>query len=89
MVENGYLIQERSTHDRRSVRVRVSEKGLKVCEHLSDLHRRHIEQLAGGPLGGEQLEPINQSLRQLERFWTETLAFGPRGFQPAQAQNFG
>ena len=26
MVENGYLIQERSTHDRRSIRVRLSEK---------------------------------------------------------------
>ena len=24
MVENGYLVQERSTHDRRSIRVRVS-----------------------------------------------------------------
>ena len=28
MVENGYLIQERSTHDRRSIRVRLSDKGL-------------------------------------------------------------
>ncbi len=27
MVENGYLGQERSPHDRRSVRVRLSEKG--------------------------------------------------------------
>ena len=25
MVENGYLVQERSTHDRRSIRVRVSD----------------------------------------------------------------
>src|SRR5215472_4781203 len=29
MVENGYLTQERSRHDRRSVRVRLTEKGTK------------------------------------------------------------
>ena len=27
MVENGYLVQERSVHDRRSIRVKLSEKG--------------------------------------------------------------
>ena len=34
MVENNYLIQERSTHDRRSVRVRLSEKGIALHEML-------------------------------------------------------
>ncbi len=27
MVENGYLVQERSIHDKRSVRVKLSDKG--------------------------------------------------------------
>lgn len=79
MVENGYLVQERSTHDRRSVRVKVSEKGLKLCDQLSDLHERHIAQLAeSGPLTGESLSSVNDALHQLERFWTEALAFGGR-----------
>ena len=30
MVENGYLVQERSIHDKRSVRVKLSEKGASV-----------------------------------------------------------
>ncbi|HVI88441.1 MAG TPA: MarR family transcriptional regulator, partial [Dongiaceae bacterium] len=30
MVENGYLLQERSTHDRRAVHVRLSPKALEV-----------------------------------------------------------
>ena len=34
MVEHGYLLQERSTHDRRSVRVRLSPKGLELCAKL-------------------------------------------------------
>ena len=31
LVENGYLIQEKAPHDKRSTRVRVSEKGLELC----------------------------------------------------------
>jgi len=31
MVEHGYLSQERSVHDRRSIRVRLTEKGAKLC----------------------------------------------------------
>ena len=78
MVENGYLIQERSTHDRRSVRVRVSEKGLKLCDQLSELHQRHIAELSKGSLTADDLKAINNTLHQLERFWSEALAFGAR-----------
>src|SRR6266851_762430 len=46
MVENDYLVQERSAHDRRSVRVRLSEKGKKLRDQLSVMHRRHIELLS-------------------------------------------
>lgn len=77
MVENNYLEQERSPHDRRSVRVHVSEKGLKVCELIASLHERHIGQLADNPLAGE-LEGVNGSLRALERFWTDDLMYGAR-----------
>ena len=49
MVENNYLIQERSAHDRRSVRVRVSEKGLKICQHIQALYDRHVEALGEKP----------------------------------------
>src|ERR1700742_1611984 len=45
MVENGYLVPERSTHDRRSVRVRLSQKGLDLCAKLDEMHQRHIATL--------------------------------------------
>src|ERR1700692_3331448 len=35
MVENDYLVQERSEHDRRSIHVRLSEKGRKLRDKLS------------------------------------------------------
>src|SRR6478609_5901396 len=42
MVENEYLIQERSEHDRRSIHVRLSEKGKKLRDELSKMHERHL-----------------------------------------------
>src|SRR5689334_17264339 len=46
MVENGYLIQERSQHDRRSIHVRLTDKGRALRERLSNMHQRHIEMLS-------------------------------------------
>lgn len=78
MVENGYLIQERSAHDRRSVRVRVSEKGLNICQSIFALYERHVEAMAEGPIGEADLENVNKVMRSLERFWSHNLAYGPR-----------
>jgi DNA-binding MarR family transcriptional regulator len=74
MVENGYLVQERSPHDKRSVRVRVSPKGLEVCQRVDDLNRRHIEQLRGSDPELRQLAEVNRELNTLERFWTECVS---------------
>ena len=78
MVENGYLIQERSTHDRRSVRVRVSDKGLALCQRVEALHDRHVGVLAQSEFSHEMLESLNQSLRQIERFWSDNLSYPQR-----------
>ncbi len=78
MVENGYLVQERSTHDRRSIRVRVSEKGLELCNHVEALHRRHIANLSETELTKDSLEAVNRSLKALERFWADNLAYPGR-----------
>src|SRR5258706_14243082 len=42
MVEHGYLVQERSPHDRRSVRVRLSDKGLTICRKLDAMLGRQL-----------------------------------------------
>ena len=38
MVENGYLVQERSVHDRRSIHVRLTDKGRKLRDRLTTMH---------------------------------------------------
>lgn len=76
MVENGYLVQERSIHDKRSVRVKLSEKGRKLNEGITKLYKKHEEKLAGAGLPNSRLESMNHVLRDLETFWGEQMGAG-------------
>jgi len=71
LVENGYLVQEKSPHDKRSTRVRLSDKGLSLCSRIDELHERHIKELAAGEPNEDALHDTNTCLHQLERFWTD------------------
>jgi DNA-binding MarR family transcriptional regulator len=78
MVENGYLIQERSPHDRRSIRVRLSGKGLELCARLDHMHDRHLELLSQLPMADGTMSGINDTLRQIDQFWTQIVDRGVR-----------
>lgn len=79
MVENGYLVQERSTHDRRSIRVRLSDKGLALCKEIDAMFERHAKSLPSVPVEAGNLQQASTSYRDLERFWISLLNFGLRG----------
>ena len=70
MVENGYLIQERSPHDRRSFHVRASDKGLEIYRQLDALFEKHSGRLDMAQLSDETLNGANQALRRVEQFWS-------------------
>ena len=70
MVENGYLNQERSPHDRRSFHVRASEKGLDVYRMLDALFDRHAGKLDMARLDAEEIDAANKTLRRVEQFWS-------------------
>ena len=76
MVENEYLIQERSVHDKRSIRVRLSDKGIELRNMISDMFSRHEEQIEGTEITDERLSDLNQTLKMLERFWAQQTNFG-------------
>src|ERR1700722_11651144 len=69
MVENDYLVQERSVHDKRSIRVRLSDKGRNLCDQLTEMHKRHVELLEQTPIKEDDLQSSIVTLRRLERFW--------------------
>ena len=70
MVENGYLIQERSPHDRRSVRVKLSEKGLALHKLMNEGFEKQVGSLQGAQIGNDELNKASEILKKLERFWT-------------------
>jgi DNA-binding MarR family transcriptional regulator len=69
MVEAGYLKQQRSLHDRRSVRVCLSDKGKDLKDKISAIFERHTKELRTVELDEEKLQLINERMRLLERFW--------------------
>jgi DNA-binding MarR family transcriptional regulator len=70
MVENGYLSQDRSVHDRRSINVRLTEKGTKLRDRLHSMHQRHAEMLQQTAITDEDLRETTVTLNGLEQFWT-------------------
>ena len=74
MVENGYISQERSVHDRRSTNVRLTEKGTKLRDRLRSMHQRHAEMLERAAITDEDLHAAAVTLDRLEHFWTRGLA---------------
>ena len=69
LTDLGYLDQERSAHDRRSVRIRLTDKALEVVRSVRALEEKHAETLAEKGLAGDELEAIGRSLRLVERVW--------------------
>ncbi|MGH7114458.1 MAG: MarR family winged helix-turn-helix transcriptional regulator [Stellaceae bacterium] len=69
MVENGYLVQQRSLHDRRSVHVRLTNKGFELRVRLTAMHQRHAEMLGQALVSPEDLQAVGVTLRRLERLW--------------------
>lgn len=84
MVENGYLANERSTHDRRSVRLRLSPKGLELLTRMSEMFTRQIAALGDANITEAGLKDMIKQLQVLEQFWTRQQAIASR--RPA---NFG
>ena len=75
MVENGYLAQQRSLHDRRSVHVHLTKKGSELRDSLTEMHQRHLEMLPQAGLTADDLQAVGATLRRIEQFWIR--AAGP------------
>jgi DNA-binding MarR family transcriptional regulator len=76
LVDAGYIHHQRSTTDRRSVRVSLTEKGQEVCKVVNNLYQRQLKSLQQvGGIGTADLETLNQALIRLERFWTDQIRY--------------
>lgn len=76
LVEMGFMHHQRCEVDRRSVRVRLTEKGRVVRQIVEDLFERHADGLQGrNVLDKGGIEHINTSLRRVERYWTDQIRY--------------
>lgn len=76
LVENGFMHHQRCEIDRRSVRVRLTEKGRDVHQVVSELLERHAKGLEEDPLvGGEKILTMNKALQRVERFWSDQIRY--------------
>ena len=76
LVEMGYMHHQRCEIDRRSVRVRLTDKGAEVRDMVETLFERHAEGLIGrAVIDDDGIDTINNSLRQMERYWTDQIRY--------------
>lgn len=76
LVDSGYMHHERSEIDRRSVRVRLTEKGREVRMIVAKLFATHSEGLMSrGVLDQAGMDDISTSLRRVERYWTDQIRY--------------
>jgi DNA-binding MarR family transcriptional regulator len=76
LVEAGYVSHERSSTDKRSVRVSLTPRGQQIRERVDALYNRQlqaVEEVVG--LSVEEFERLNKSLTRLERFWTDQILY--------------
>lgn len=76
LVETGYMHHQRCAIDRRSVRVRLTPQGVRIRAMVAELFHRHVNGLeAGGVLGPERMAAINDTLKRMERYWTDQIRY--------------
>jgi DNA-binding MarR family transcriptional regulator len=76
LVEMGFLDHQRSRVDRRSVRIKLTDKGQDIRTIVETLYQKHVrtvEQVGG--ISQDEFATLNKSLHRLERFWTDQILY--------------
>ncbi|MEL6205249.1 MAG: winged helix DNA-binding protein [Pseudomonadota bacterium] len=76
LVDMGYMHHQRCEIDRRSVRVRLTEKGRNIREVVNELFERHAGSLQEREIVTMAgMEDVTSSLRRVERFWSDQIRY--------------
>ena len=76
LTDLGYLEQERSTHDKRSVNVRLTDNALGIVASMRDLQDYNAEAFMERAADADAIDGICQGLRSLERTWSDYIDYG-------------
>jgi DNA-binding MarR family transcriptional regulator len=76
LVELGYMHHQRSEMDRRSVRVRLTERGRQVRTLVGALFERHAKALEErAVIDVARLDETTGALKVIERFWSDQIRY--------------
>ena len=74
--EGGYLIQTRSEDDKRTVTLRLTERGKKVRNRVAQLFEKQANALEPtASVRPDDLSQLNKTISRLERFWSDQIRF--------------
>ena len=76
LTDYGYLVQERALHDKRSVTVKLTDKGKKVVEGVRALEQQNGAKLDAVINDSEAIASAAELLRKLERTWDDYIRYG-------------
>lgn len=74
MLDNGYLIQDQSLHDRRSSHIKLSPKGEKLFKALDHHLEKQAEKIKKELITEQEFKIFTQTLHKLEYFWSLKIA---------------
>lgn len=76
LVDMGYMHHQRCEIDRRSVRVRLTQKGREIRDVVASLFSRHASGLVDkGVIDHQGIEDITTALKRVERYWTDQIRY--------------
>ncbi|MEM9970327.1 MAG: winged helix DNA-binding protein [Pseudomonadota bacterium] len=76
LVDMGFMHHQRCEIDRRSVRVRLTDKGREVRGIVDQLISRHADGLQNDPILGEaRIDDVNAALTRMERYWSDQIRY--------------
>lgn len=76
LVDQGYVSHERSSADKRSVRISLTDRGQVIREQIDALYNRQLlslREVAG--IDVDEFDRLNKALTRLERFWTDQILY--------------
>jgi len=76
LVDYGYLEQERTEHDKRSVSIKLTEKAVKIVVKIRELEEQNAQSFVEKQQIENETETVLESLRRLERVWADYINYG-------------
>ena len=76
LVETGYVDRSVSERDRRSARIRLSERGRRLCDAIQKVDDTYYRLVIRNPKEARDLDNAIKALKRIEQAWSIALRYG-------------